>query len=55
MHLMVNLNKSTKKLIIFAGLVICLFFFLCILWYNYNNLDGWVNNIRIREMEEKLC
>ncbi len=30
MHLMANLNKSTKKLILFSGLVICLFFFLCI-------------------------
>ena len=31
------------------------FFFLCIICYNYNNSDRYVNNIRIRETEEKLC
>lgn len=43
MHLMVNLNKSTKKLIIFAGLVICLFFFLCIFFiFDHTQKTGFI-------------
>ncbi|MBM6677623.1 hypothetical protein E0K99_01795 [Faecalicoccus pleomorphus] len=37
MHLVSNLNKSTKKIMFFAGLMICLLLFSCILFVFYSS------------------